>query len=314
MPASRSSAGAGRPRRCAPTRARARTAPARAGRAGPATSGSSSDAIVERRARARRPLASRRGAGGASATFGVELDRPGNATRDRSRPEAAAAGGRACARRAARERVECDTAVGRQLAAGDAQHSGRAAGVDGLAARVRGRPRPAGQHAQPAERRADRPPMPSIATLASSRIVRTSSSVTSASSGPSSCSVSVVPSSSMPSHGIAKLTRTLLVRDRHCRAPVLATVDDHVHALAEADRRRARAGSSSRRRWSSHGPVAFTIDPRVHAHGLPVDEDVGAVVANLDDLRVVQDDGAAIARRPRTFAIVSRPSFVHASA
>src|SRR5438270_886748 len=52
-------------------------------------------------------------------------------------------------------------------------------------------------------------PSPSTAAAASRSTCSTSASVTVADSGPPSWSVSVVPSSSIPSHGTAKLTRTL---------------------------------------------------------------------------------------------------------
>ena len=107
--------------------------------------------VVAPPARAPRSRASRRGASRWRAGGGVELDRPGDRARARSR-RGAAAGERSRLRTPAwRERVERDAAVGRQLAAGDAEHSGRAAGVDGLAARVRGR-RPARRAARAARR------------------------------------------------------------------------------------------------------------------------------------------------------------------
>ncbi len=136
------------------------------------------------------------------------------------------------------ERVERDPPVGRQLAARDAEHPGRAGRVDGLAARARGRARR--RLAARAARRTRRAPGRGrrTASLASIEDLRTSSSVTEPSSGSPSCSVSVVPSSSIPSHGTAKLTRTLSCGIVTRGAPVLAAVDDDVHALAQPHRRR----------------------------------------------------------------------------
>src|SRR5581483_3549985 len=100
-------------------------------------------------------------------------------------------------------------------------------------------------------------PMPSTATDASARICSTSSSVTATASGSPSCNVSVVPSRSIPSHGTAKLTRTLScgivsAAPQSCPpststcAPLLSRIDGFA------------CSSSSRRIRSTHGPAAFT--------------------------------------------------------
>ena len=86
-----------------------------------------------------------------------------------------------------------------------------------------------------------------------------SSSVTATSSGSPSCSVSVVPSSSIPSQGTAKLTRTwscaMVSAACQSSAPSTSTCTP---LLSRIDCR--AAGSSSLRTRSTHGPVALTIE------------------------------------------------------
>ena len=95
----------------------------------------------------------------------------------------------------------------------------------------------------------------------------------------------------MPSQGTAKRHAHLVVRDRERGAPVLAAVDDDVHALAQPHRRlRARILEA-----------AHAVDPRprrVHDR-LRAHLDRSAVRRDLDraqpdDLGVVENDGAAV--------------------
>ena len=166
--ARRSCGGAGRPRPSAPTRARARRAPVRAGRAGPGRAARAAR-IVERRARAPRPRASRRGGAGARVS-------PGRARRARRLVEPARARQRArgaveAAHAELFQRVEGDAPVGRQLAAGDAQHPGRPVEYTVSRRALAVPPGAAGQHAQPAEGGAHRAES-RTASPASASIVR----------------------------------------------------------------------------------------------------------------------------------------------
>ena len=114
-----------------------------------------------------------------------------------------------------------------------------------------------------------------------------SASATSTSSGSPSCSVSVVPSSSIPSHGTAKLTRTLswgivsaAVQGRSWSTstwmPLLSRIE------------RGASGSSSRRTWSTHGPVALTTARALTSMLTPSARVLGALgAAQRDDLGIV---------------------------
>ena len=80
---------------------------------------------------------------------------------------------------------------------------------------------------------------------------------TETSSGSPSNSVSVVPSSSIPCQGTAKLTRTLScgivsAADHSCSGSTIACTP----LLSRIER--GAFGSSSRRTRSTHGPLAFT--------------------------------------------------------
>ena len=186
------------------------------------------------------------------------------------------------------ERVECDPAVGRQLASGHAQHPGRSARVDGLPARVRGRARAARQDAQPPERRAHRAEIAhGLARLLEDRphVLVGDASV---------LRLAFVQrvgraEQELPLPGDREADAHLVVRDRHRGAPALATVDDQVHALAQAHRRR---GALVLEPPDLVEPRSGCVDDqaRRHTHGLAVDEHVGAVVAHGGDLAVVEDD------------------------
>ena len=163
-----------------------------------------------------------------------------------------------------------------------------------LAPRVRRRPVAARQHAQAAVRRARlaerRRPRPTPRRAPA----RTSSSVTR-----HRLRLAVVQRvrRAEQEHALPRDREAdahLVVRDRQRGVPVLAAVDDDVHALAQAHRRRAPSGSSSRRTRSTHGPGG--VDDRLGAHRdhAPVDRDLGAAGAKRHDLRVVQDGRAAI--------------------
>ena len=156
------------------------------------------------------------------------------------------------------------------------------------------RSRPAARAAR--RRSRGRPPAAAHrrATDASASTCSTSPAVTLTSPGSPSWSVSVVPSRSMPCHGTAKRHAHLVVRDREGRCPVLPALDEHVHALAQPDRRlRARVLEP-----------ADVVDPRaarVHdrarrdAHGVAVREHVGALPpAQCDHLGVVEDRRARV--------------------
>ena len=120
-----------------------------------------------------------------------------------------------------------------------------------------------------------------------------SSSVTATSSGSPSCSVSVVPSSSIPSHGTAKLTRTWswAIVSAACQswAPSTRTCTP---LLRRIDGR--APGSSSRRTRSTHGPVALTIAPARTGIVRPSATTSAPPAPDRDDLGVVQDDRAAV--------------------
>ena len=211
------------------------------------------------------------------------------------------------------ERVERDPAVRRQLAAGDAEHPRRAASVDGLAARVRGRARR--RRAARAARRTSRAPapMPSTATAASARTCARRRRSTRGVVG-----LALVQRVGRPEqqHALPRDREAdphLVVRDRQRGAPVLAAVDDDVHALAQPDRRRrapdpraaARGRATARLRSRSRAPRTVTSWPSTARRRRR-----GRIA---DDLCVVED-GAPRSAAARTFSSVRRPSFVHASA
>ena len=106
-----------------------------------------------------------------------------------------------------------------------------------------------------------------------------SSSVTATASGSPSCSVSVVPSSSIPSQGTAKLTRTwscaIVSAASQSSAPSTRT---WTPLLSRIDGR--AAGSSSLRTRSTHGPVALTIAPACTAIVRPSATHLGAARAD----------------------------------
>ena len=136
---------------------------------------------------------------------------------------------------------------------------------------------------------------------ASDRIWSTSAGVTATSLGSPSCSTSVVPSRSMSYQGTAKVTRTascVIVsaavqspsRDVSTCAPLLSRTDE------------PSPGSSRRRTWSTHGPAALTTTRESTAIVLAVDADLRAREASpcraqRDHLGTVEHARAGLGRR-----------------
>ena len=120
-----------------------------------------------------------------------------------------------------------------------------------------------------------------------------SSSVTRAASGSPSWSVSVVPSSSLPSHGIAKLTRTL-----SCGIVTAALQPSPPSTIrcTPFDSRIDGGGGRILEPADAVEPRPGRVDDRAgpHRDGRTVDAHLGARAVNRDDLGVVQDDRATV--------------------
>ena len=231
--------------------------------------------VVRPRARALRSRASRRGAGGGCAS--ACRAPTGQATE--SRPVAPGSG-RGLRSRFAHaellERVERDAAVGRQLAARDAQHPG----ASRACRRSRGARSPSrlGRRAARAARRTTRAPRRARRRRRPPRASTVRDVVVGDARVLGLALVQRVgrPEQQLSLPGNREADAHLVVRDRHRRAPALAAVDDQVHALADSRIDGAAEGSSRRRTRSSHGPVALTIERRARARSSPSTVDLGA--------------------------------------